>query len=60
LRAPSAYAAITAQLAAALDDSFARDPIFGTAAVESALALSSRGRTLARTPASPRFPIALE
>jgi hypothetical protein len=60
LRAPSAYAAITAQLAAALDDSFARDPIFGTAAPESALALSSRGRTLARTPASPQFPLALE
>jgi hypothetical protein len=57
---PSAYAAITAQLAAALDDSFARDPIFGTAASESALALSSRGRTLARTPGAPRFPIALE
>ncbi len=60
LRAPSAYAAITAQLAAALDDSFARDPIFGTTTVESALALSSRGRTLSRTSGSPRFPIALE
>jgi hypothetical protein len=50
----------TDQLAAAVDDSFARDPIFGTIAPDSALALSSRGRTLARTPASPRFPIALE
>jgi hypothetical protein len=60
LRAPSAYPAITAQLAAALDDSFARDPIFGTVAPESALALSGRGRTLARTPGSPRFPIALD
>ena len=60
LRAPSAYAAITAQLAAALDDSFARDPIFGTAIAESALGLSGRGSTLARTPASPRFPLALE
>ena len=60
LRTPSAYAAITAQLAAALDDSFARDPIFGTAAPESARALPGRGRTLARTPASPEFPIALE
>lgn len=60
LRAPAAYAAITTQLAAALDDSFARDPIFGTAASDSALALSDRGRTVARTPASPRFPIALE
>jgi len=60
LRAPSAYAAITAQLAAALDDSFARDPIFGTAAPGSALALSSQGRALARTPGPPRFPLALE
>ena len=60
LRTPSAYPQITAQLAAALDDSFTRDPIFGPAASQSALALQDRGRTLPRTPASTQFPIALE
>jgi hypothetical protein len=59
MTAPHAYAQITAQLGAALDDSFARDPIFGTVTAQSSLAFERRGRMLARTPASPRFPITL-
>jgi hypothetical protein len=59
MKDPGAYAQITAQLNAALDDSFARDPIFGTVAPQSALAFARRNRMLGRTPASPRFPILL-
>jgi hypothetical protein len=59
LDAPASYPQITAQLTAALDDSFHRDPIFGVAMPQSALALDRRGPALARTPASPQFPISL-
>ena len=57
--APAAYKQITAVVEAALDDSFARDPIFGVVTPHSALALAYRGRGLSRTPVSPRFPISL-
>jgi hypothetical protein len=56
---PSKYAAITTRLEAALDDSFARDPIFGTPLARSALALQRRSRARSRTPVSPKFPIPL-
>ena len=57
LRAPSAYAAITAQLAAALDDSFARsEPRHHRAGVRTG---AVEPQPDARSdPASPRFPIA--
>jgi hypothetical protein len=54
---PGAYQQITVQLNAALDDSFARDPVFGTFTPQSALALKVRGRMTARTPVSPPFPL---
>lgn len=60
LRSPSAYPQLTARLAAALDDSFTRDPIFGTALPSSALALTPRDPARARTPASPIFPLPLD
>jgi hypothetical protein len=56
---PSKYAAITTSLNAALDDSFARDPVFGSAMPHSALALKRRGRDTTRTPSPPLFPIDL-
>jgi hypothetical protein len=60
LNNPAAYLQITAQLNAALDDSFLRDPIFGAAMPQSALALVRRDSALARTPARPQFPLALD
>jgi hypothetical protein len=54
---PTKYAAITQNLNAAFDDSFARDPIFGSAMPHSAFALKRRGRDTTRTPGPPMFPI---
>lgn len=51
------YAAITRNLNAALDDSFKRDPLFGSPTPHSALALKRRGRDTTRTPGPPTFPI---
>jgi hypothetical protein len=56
---PTQYLAITSNLNDALDDSFARDPIFGSASPQSALALKRRGRGFSRTPTAPLFPIAM-
>jgi hypothetical protein len=56
---PQKYGPITTNLSQALDDSFARDPIFGTPAARSALALKRRPRARPRTPASPHFPLTL-
>jgi hypothetical protein len=57
LNDPTQYKAITANLNAALDDSFERDPIFGTATPHSSLTTHRKRRALSRTPASPLFPI---
>jgi hypothetical protein len=59
LNDPTKYRQITAHLNDALDDSFARDPIFGSAMPQSGLVLKRRGRAMARTPASPQFPIVI-
>jgi hypothetical protein len=56
---PTQYQAITSNLNDALDDSFARDPIFGSTSPQSALALKRRGRGFSRTPTAPLFPIAM-
>jgi hypothetical protein len=59
LKAPAQYKAITSNLNDALDDSFARDPIFGSASPQSALSLRRRGRGFSRTPTPPLFPITI-
>jgi hypothetical protein len=56
---PTKYVPITTRLNAALDDSFFRDPVFGTAIPHSALSLKRHRRLGRRTPASPKFPLAL-
>lgn len=56
---PGKYAAITTSLNAALDDSFARDPVFGSAMPRSALAIKRHGRDTTRTPTPPLFPLDL-
>lgn len=59
LASPADYSKITGRLNAALDDSFARDPIFGTSPIRSAFALKRRRLSLRRTPGVPRFPLAV-
>ena len=54
------YAALTTALAAALDDSFARDPVFGIAAPHFMFVRGPRrrlGKVYSRTPTPPSLPM---
>ena len=57
------YAAITKGLNAALDDSFARDPVFGVNAPRLMFVRGTRrlvGKAYSRTPTPPTFPMAMD
>jgi hypothetical protein len=59
LENPDDYAGITNRLNAALDDSFERDPIFGSAPIHSVFAVKRHRLSQRRTPGLFRFPIAV-